>query len=141
MSHSVCAPRPWQQPCLAEKLPLLRRYDAGGRLWLQPHQGEWAKVVPQGLRPPPRSGPITRRTKTSCTQERLAIREAEREAALKALEPIRRKRVAEAKKLHTAQVRRQKKLLGELGVPDLSPEEATDPGLVSPGRNPQTECP
>jgi hypothetical protein len=55
--------------------------------------------------------------------ERLAIREAEREAALKALEPIHRKRVAEAKRLHAAGVRRQKKLLRELGVPDLSPEE------------------
>lgn len=52
--------------------------------------------------------------------------EAEREAALKALEPIHRKRVAEAKRLHAAQVRRQKKLLRELGVPDLSPEEITE---------------
>ena len=57
---------------------------------------------------------------------RQAVREAEREAALIALEPIHRKRVAEAKRLHAAGVRRQKKLLRELGVPDLSPEEVTE---------------
>jgi hypothetical protein len=53
---------------------------------------------------------------------RQAVREAEREAALKALEPIHRKRVAEAKRLHAAGVRRQKALLAELGVPDVSPD-------------------
>jgi hypothetical protein len=58
--------------------------------------------------------------------QRAAVREAEREAALNALEPIHRKRVAGAKKLHAAQVRRQKKLLRSLGVPDLSPEEITE---------------
>jgi hypothetical protein len=35
-----------------------------------------------------------------------------------------KKRVAAARKEHEADVRRQKKLLRELGVPDLSPEEA-----------------
>ena len=54
------------------------------------------------------------------------MREAEREAALKALEPIHRKRVAEAKRVHAAGIRRQKKLLRELGVPDLSLEEVTE---------------
>ena len=58
--------------------------------------------------------------------QRAAAREAEREAALKALEPIHRKRAAAAKKLHAAGVRRQKKLLRELGIPDLSPEEVTE---------------
>ena len=57
---------------------------------------------------------------------RQAMHEAEREAALKALEPIHRRRVAEAKRLHAAQVRRQKELLRSLGVPDLSPEEITE---------------
>jgi hypothetical protein len=57
--------------------------------------------------------------------ERLAIREAEREAALKALEPIHRKRVAEAKRRHAAQVRRQKEFLRSIGVRDVSPEEVT----------------
>jgi hypothetical protein len=67
--------------------------------------------------------------------ERLAIREAEREAALKALEPIHRKIVAEAKKRHAAQVRRQKKLLRELGVPDPSPEEVTERARAAQGRH------
>ena len=57
---------------------------------------------------------------------RQAVREAEREAALKALEPIHRKRVAEAKKLHAAQARRQKEFLRSIGAPDLSPEEVTE---------------
>jgi hypothetical protein len=56
---------------------------------------------------------------------RLAIREAERKAALKGLEPMHRERVAAAKRLHAAQVRRQKEFLRELGVPDLSPEKVT----------------
>jgi hypothetical protein len=34
-----------------------------------------------------------------------------------------RKRVAAAKKLHAAQVRRQKEFLRSIGVPDWSPEE------------------
>jgi hypothetical protein len=37
-----------------------------------------------------------------------------------------KKRVAAAKREHEAGVRRQKKLLRELGVPDLSPEEVTE---------------
>ena len=37
-----------------------------------------------------------------------------------------RQRRAAARKLHAAQVRRQKKLLRELGVPDLSAEEVTE---------------
>ena len=72
---------------------------------------------------------------------RQAAREAEREVALKALEPIHRKRVAEAKKLHAAQVRRQKEFLRSIGVPDLSPEQVTEraratrgnPGRPEPG--------
>ena len=67
---------------------------------------------------------------------RLAIREAEREAALRALEPIHRKRVAEAKRLHAAQVRRQKKLLRELGVPDWSPEDIAARGPLGPPPSP-----
>jgi len=44
--------------------------------------------------------------------QRAAVREAEREAALDALEPVHRERVAEAKRLHAAQVRRQKEGAG-----------------------------
>ena len=63
---------------------------------------------------------------TELYARRQAMHEAEREAALKALEPIHRRRVAEAKRLHAAQARRQKELLRSLGVPDLSPEEITE---------------
>ena len=58
--------------------------------------------------------------------EREAAREAARQAELKALKPLHRERVARARKLHAAQVRNQKKLLRDLGVPDLSPEEVTE---------------
>jgi hypothetical protein len=54
---------------------------------------------------------------------RLAALEAERVIELRALEVEHKKRVAEAKRTHAAGVRRQKQLLRELGVPDLSPEE------------------
>jgi hypothetical protein len=57
---------------------------------------------------------------------REAAREAEREAHLKELAVTHRKRVAAARKLHADGVRRQKKLLRELGVPDWSPEEVTE---------------
>ena len=57
---------------------------------------------------------------------REAAREAAREAHLKELAMTRRKRVAAAAKAHADGVRRQKKLLRELGVPDLSPEEITE---------------
>jgi hypothetical protein len=58
--------------------------------------------------------------------KRAAAREAAWQAELEALVVEHRKRVASQKKLHAAQVRRQKKLLRELGVPDLSPEEVTE---------------
>jgi len=57
---------------------------------------------------------------------REAAREAGWQAELEALEVEHKKRVAEQKKLHAAQVRRQKKLLRELGVPDVSPEEVAE---------------
>jgi hypothetical protein len=57
---------------------------------------------------------------------REAAREAAREAHLKELAVTHRKRVAAAAKAHADGVRRQKKLLRELGVPDLSPEEVTE---------------
>jgi hypothetical protein len=57
---------------------------------------------------------------------REAIREAEREAELKALEVEHRKRLAAARKLHEAQVRRQKEFMRSIGVPDLSPEEISE---------------
>lgn len=60
---------------------------------------------------------------SSC--ERDAVREAAWQAHLRELEKENRKRVAQAKKLHAAGVRRQKKLLRELGILDLSPEEVT----------------
>ena len=55
-----------------------------------------------------------------------AVREAAWQARLKELEVVRRERVAAAQREHEAGVRRQKKLLRELGVPDLSPEEVTE---------------
>jgi hypothetical protein len=58
--------------------------------------------------------------------KRDAVREAAWQAHLKEREKESRKRVAEAKKLHAAGVRRQKKLLRELGLPDVSPEEVTE---------------
>lgn len=58
--------------------------------------------------------------------EREAEREAARQAELEALAFEQKKRVAAAKKLHAAGVRRQKELLRSLGVPDLSPEEVTE---------------
>ena len=57
---------------------------------------------------------------------REAAREAAREAHLKELAVRHRKRVAAAAKAHADGVRRQKKLLRELGVPDLSPEEVAE---------------
>ena len=61
--------------------------------------------------------------KDECNAEREAEREAARQVELEALAVEHKKRVAAAKKEHEAGVRRQKKLLRELGVPDLSPEE------------------
>jgi hypothetical protein len=55
--------------------------------------------------------------------KREAVREAAWEAELKALERRHRRKVAAARKLHDAQVRRQKEFLRSIGVPDLSPEE------------------
>jgi hypothetical protein len=55
--------------------------------------------------------------------KREAVREAAWQAELKELENKHRKRAAANKKLHDAQVRRQKDPLRQLGVPDLSPEE------------------
>lgn len=57
--------------------------------------------------------------------QREAVREAARQAELKALEKEHRKRVAANKKLHDAQVRRQKEYLRSIGVPDVRPEEIT----------------
>jgi hypothetical protein len=57
--------------------------------------------------------------------QREAVREAARQAYLKELEKEHRKSVAAREKLHAAGVRRQRELLRELGVPDLSPEEVT----------------
>jgi hypothetical protein len=57
--------------------------------------------------------------------KRVAAREAAWQAELEAQEEESRKRVAAAKELHAAQVRRQKELLRSIGGPDLSPEEIT----------------
>lgn len=54
---------------------------------------------------------------------RLAALEAERAAEMKVLEREHKKRVAEAKRQAAAGARRQKKLLAELGVEDVSAEE------------------
>ena len=42
------------------------------------------------------------------------------------MEKEHRKRFAATKKLHAAQVRRQKEFLRSIGVPDLSPEEVAE---------------
>jgi hypothetical protein len=55
--------------------------------------------------------------------QREAVREAARQAELKALEPEHRERVKAAKKAAEAGRRRQAKLLAELGVEDISGEE------------------
>jgi hypothetical protein len=57
--------------------------------------------------------------------QRVAAREAAWQAELEAQVEESRKKVAAAKKLHAAQVRRQKEFLRSIGVPDLSPEEIT----------------
>jgi hypothetical protein len=57
--------------------------------------------------------------------QRKAAREAAWQAELEALAVEHKKRVAAGKREHAAGVRRQKKLMRELGVPDLSPEEVT----------------
>ena len=54
---------------------------------------------------------------------RVAAREAAWQAELEALEEEQRKRVTAAKAEHEAGVRRQKALLAELGVPDVSPND------------------
>jgi hypothetical protein len=70
-------------------------------------------------------------------EELLAEREAAREAAwqaqLKALEKEHRKKVAATKRLHAAQVRRQKEFLRSVGVRDLSPEEVSERARREPG--------
>jgi hypothetical protein len=57
--------------------------------------------------------------------ERRAAREAAWQAELAGRVEGHRKRVAAAKRLHAAQVRRQKEFLRSIGVPDLSAEEIT----------------
>jgi hypothetical protein len=54
---------------------------------------------------------------------RQSVREAERAALLKALEPEHRERVKAAKRAAEAGRRRQAKLLAEIGVEDVSGEE------------------
>jgi hypothetical protein len=66
---------------------------------------------------------------------RRAAREAAWQVELEALEGEQRKRVAAAKKLHAAQVRRQKEFLRSIGVPDLSPEEVTERARATQGRH------
>jgi hypothetical protein len=58
--------------------------------------------------------------------QRVAAREAAWQAELEAQVEPHRKRVAAAKKLHEAQVRRQKEFLRSIGVPDLTPEEVAE---------------
>jgi hypothetical protein len=65
---------------------------------------------------------------------RLAALEAERAAEWKALEAEHRERAEVRKRAAEAGRRRQAKLLAELGVPDLSPEEVT--ARASPRRPP-----
>jgi hypothetical protein len=58
--------------------------------------------------------------------QRQAVKKAAWQAHLKELGKEHRKKVAAAKKLHAAQVRRQKEFLRSIGVPDLSPEEVME---------------
>jgi RecB family exonuclease len=58
--------------------------------------------------------------------QREAVREAAWQAELEALAGGHRKRVAAAKKLHAALVRRQKEFMRSIGVPDLTPEEVME---------------
>jgi hypothetical protein len=69
--------------------------------------------------------------------KRVAAHEAAWEAELEALEVEHRKRVAAQKKLHAAQVRRQKEFLRSIGVPDLSPEEITEKARRPSAERPQ----
>jgi hypothetical protein len=57
---------------------------------------------------------------------RLAALEAERAAAMKVLEREHKRRLKAVHKEAAEGARRQKKLLRELGVPDLSPEEVAE---------------
>jgi hypothetical protein len=57
---------------------------------------------------------------------REAVREAAWQAELEGREEEHKRRAAEQKKLHAAQVRRQKDFLRSIGVPDLSLEEITE---------------
>jgi hypothetical protein len=65
---------------------------------------------------------MKRESSNSGTPALEAVRAAEQEA----LAVEHKKRVAAQKKLHAAQVRRQKEFLRSIGVPDLSPEEVTE---------------
>ena len=64
-----------------------------------------------------------------------AVREAAWQTRLKELEEVHREKVAAAKREHEAGVRRQKKPLRELGVPDLSPEEVSERARAAQGRH------
>lgn len=88
--------------------------------------------------PPPRKiallgGPRTPASEKELYAQLEAVREAARQAHLKELERVSRKRVAAAKKPHAAQVRRQKEFLRSIGVLDLTPQEASE--RASDGRN------
>jgi hypothetical protein len=63
---------------------------------------------------------------------REAVREASRQTRLEALAVEHKKRIAAQKKLHAAQVRRQKEFLRSIGVLDLSPKEVTKRARRSP---------
>jgi hypothetical protein len=63
--------------------------------------------------------------KDALQARRDAVREAARKAHLKPLEEAHREKVAAARREQAAGVARQKKLVRELGVPDLSPEAVT----------------
>jgi len=80
-------------------------------------------------------GPTTPLARTSYKGNASAVREAARQARLKELEEVHREKVAAAKREHEAGVRRQKKPLRELGVPDLSPEEVSERARAAQGRH------
>jgi hypothetical protein len=70
----------------------------------------------------------------------LAALEAERAVEREALEKEHKRRVAATKKLHAAQVRRQKEFLRSIGVPDLSPEEVSERARRRPSASQRNEA-
>lgn len=68
-------------------------------------------------------GPTTTPTRMNCSPSVRQFGKQPGRPKLEALAVESKKRFAEQKKLHEAQVRHQKEFLRSIGVPDLTPEE------------------